>query len=213
MPDRIFQVSWSRCWSALGAKGEGWPLRDRLLAAYAEPQRRYHTLQHLGECLTLFDRHQTLAGRAAEVEMALWFHDAVYDVRGRDNEARSAAWARSELEAAGVNPASLARIDALIMATCHRALPVGTDQQLLVDIDLAILGAPPARFQEYEAQVRAEYAWVPRWVYRRKRREVLQEFLAREPIYSLPALRAELEAQARDNLAHSIRQLAFWKIF
>ncbi len=188
-------------------------LRDRLLEAYGQTQRRYHTLQHLAECLLLYERHRGLARHPAEVELALWFHDAVYDVRGHDNEARSAAWARIELEAAGVGAEPIARIDALIMATCHRALPVGVDQQLLVDIDLSILGAASARFQEYEQQVRAEYAWVPRWVFRRKRRELLQEFLARAPIYSQPELRASLEAQARENLAQSIRQLAFWKLF
>jgi hypothetical protein len=36
------------------------------------------------------------------------------------------------------------------MATCHTAKPADADQQLLVDIDLAILGAEPARFAEYE---------------------------------------------------------------
>jgi predicted metal-dependent HD superfamily phosphohydrolase len=213
MPVPIFETSWARCWPALGAAGDGAALRDRLLAAYAEPQRHYHTQQHLGECLALCERHLALAEHAAEVEIALWFHDAVYDVRGRDNEARSAAWARQALQAAGVGSAVIDRVEALIMATRHQALPQGMDQQLLVDIDLAILGAPRARFQAYEVQVRAEYAWVPRWVFRRKRREVLREFLAREPIYSRPELRAELEAQARDNLAHSIRQLAFWKVF
>lgn len=201
------QVSWTRCWQTLGAAGDGLVLMDRLLAAWAEPQRKYHTLQHLGECLSLFDRCRQLAEQPAEVEMALWFHDAVYDVRGKDNEARSAAWAQAELKAAAVSAPAIARIAGHIMATCHAALPVGADQQLLVDIDLSILGAPLPRFLDYEQQVRAEYAWVPGFLFRRKRREILKEFLARQPIYSTPLVREALERQARENLAYSIVEL------
>ncbi len=201
------QASWTRCWQTLGAAGDGLVLRDRLLVAWAEPQRKYHTLQHLGECLSLFDRCRQLAEQPAEVEMALWFHDAVYDVKGKDNEARSAAWAQAELQAAGVSAAVIERITGHIMATCHAALPVGVDQQLLVDIDLSILGASRPRFLEYEEQVRAEYAWVPGFLFRRKRREILKEFLARQPFYNTPSMREAFESQARDNLAYSIAAL------
>ena len=201
------QASWARCWLALEAAGEGQALMDRLLAAWAEPQRRYHTLQHLGECLALFERSRALAEHPAEVEMALWFHDAVYDVRGKDNEARSAAWAQAELRAAGVGAAAIERIAGHIMATCHAALPNGGDQQLLVDIDLSILGAPRPRFLDYEEQVRAEYGWVPGFLFRRKRREILKEFLAREPIFGTPLIREEIEGRARENLAYSIAAL------
>lgn len=201
------QSSWTRCWQTLGAAGDGLVLMERLLLAWAEPQRKYHTLQHLGECLALFDRYRQLAEQPAEVEMALWFHDAVYDVQGKDNEARSAAWAQADLKAAGVSVPAIARIAGHIMATCHAALPVGADQQLLVDIDLSILGAPRPRFLEYEEQVRAEYAWVPGFLFRRKRREILKEFLARQPIYNTPSMREALESQARENLAYSIAEL------
>jgi predicted metal-dependent HD superfamily phosphohydrolase len=77
---------------------------------------------------------------------------------------------------------------------------------LLVDIDLSILGAPRPRFDEYEAQVRAEYGWVPGFLFRRKRREILAEFLARNPIYNTPRLRESLEGRARENLAYSLEQ-------
>jgi predicted metal-dependent HD superfamily phosphohydrolase len=80
--------------------------------------------------------------------------------------------------------------------------------QLLVDIDLSILGAAPERFDEYETQVRAEYRWVPDFMFKPKRREILGEFLARDRIYATPVLRAQLEAHARMNLARSIARLA-----
>ncbi len=77
------------CWQALRAEGDETVVFQCLVTAYQEPQRRYHTPEHLSECMALFDDHRQLAAQPAEVEMALWFHDAVYDVKAHDNEARS----------------------------------------------------------------------------------------------------------------------------
>ena len=180
-------------------------LYTQLLAAWSEPQRHYHTLQHLAECLTLADSQRDEMTHPAEVVLALWFHDAVYDVRAHDNEARSAQWAAQVLNEAGVSPDECARIDALIMATCHGAAasPGTPDSALLVDIDLAILGSEESRFAEYEAQIRAEYAWVPPEVFAVKRRAVLRSFLDRPRIYTTDTMVARFEAQARRNLART----------
>lgn len=203
----MLHSSWNSWWGEIGAQGDGVALMQKLTAAYEEPQRKYHTLQHLTACLALLSQYRHVAVEPAEVEAALWFHDAVYDVTAPDNEARSAAWAVEALSAAGVAPARVARVRQHILATRHAALPQGQDQQLLVDIDLAILGADHARFAEYEIQVRAEYAWVPEPLFRQKRAEVLAEFLARDPIYNTAPLRDALERQARENLAGSLQQL------
>lgn len=203
----MLETSWNRCWCGLKAQGEGLVLIRQLIAAYEEPQRKYHTVQHLFECLQLIDTHLDLADEPAEIEMALWFHDAIYNVRRSDNEARSADWAEAELRQAGVASDRIERIKQHILATRHAVLPEGRDQSLLVDIDLAILGAPRSRFEEYEVQVRAEYSWVPGFVYRSKRRDILAEFVVRNPIYNTPGLREEFENQARENLAYSLEQL------
>jgi predicted metal-dependent HD superfamily phosphohydrolase len=192
--------SWQRAWAGIGAVGEGDALFAQLMAAYAEPQRHYHTLQHLGECLALFDDARTLAAHPAEVELALWFHDAIYDIKGHDNEQRSADWARDALRDAGAPTDAAQRVHDLVMATRHTAVPSGRDEQLLVDIDLSILGAARARFDEYEQQIRKEYAYVPGFLFRRKRREILKGFLDRPAIYSTPHFHDMLEARARDNL-------------
>jgi predicted metal-dependent HD superfamily phosphohydrolase len=137
----------------------------------------------------------------------MWFHDAVYNVKASDNEARSAEWARVALSGAGVSPDCVDRVCQHIMATLHSALPEPGDQTLLVDVDLSILGAPRARFLAYEEQVRAEYSWVPEPIFREKRSIVLSGFLDRPVIYGTPRLRASLESSARANLAWSIMQL------
>ncbi len=203
----MLQSSWNRCWRGLGAQGDGMALLRKLISAYEEPQRKYHTVQHLSECIDLLTRNMDLANAPAEVEAAIWFHDAIYDVRANNNEERSEAWAKKELLAAGVHPDKVERIKAHISATRHVTEPQGADQQLLVDIDLSILGAPRHRFDEYEAQVRSEYDWVPEFLYRKKRKKVLTEFLARSSIYSTGRLHDQLERQARANLAYSIQKL------
>lgn len=206
----LFERSWRRAWSALVAPGagtsgpDGIALRDELLACYAEPQRRYHTQQHLEECLTLLEQVRDLAEHPEEVEMALWFHDAIYDVKGSGNEERSAEWAHRALVAAGVAPTVAERVRQLVLVTRHDGVPGNVDEQVLVDIDLAILGAERPRFDEYERQIRDEYAFVPGFLFRRKRRQILRTFLDRPVLYSTAMLRERLEARARENLRRAI---------
>lgn len=197
----LLQTSWQRAWSGVGARGAGATLCAQLLARYAEPQRKYHTQQHLGECLAAFERARDLAERPGEVELALWFHDAVYEVTRHDNEEQSAQWARRELLADGVAEAVAQRVYLLVMATRHTAVPTLGDEQLLVDIDLSILGADAARFAQYEQQIRDEYAFVPAWLFRRKRKAILQTFLDRPRIFSTDTFHTELEPRARANLS------------
>ena len=197
--------SWQRLWGELGATVVNGGLMNQLVAAYSERHRHYHTLQHLRECLAQFEAAATLARRPAEVELALWFHDAVYDPPRKDNEERSADWARASVLAAGCSAEAAQRIAALVLATKTHVAPAGDDDAaLLLDVDLSILGAAPARFAEYERQIRAEYAHVPEAEFRAGRARVLQGFLARDRIYSTDAFHDALEARARANLEHSL---------
>lgn len=82
-------ISWNRCWSGIGANGDGASLKNDLVTAWNEPQRKYHTLQHLHGCLSIFEEFQHLAEHPHEVELAIWFHDAVYDIKGKNNEQKS----------------------------------------------------------------------------------------------------------------------------
>lgn len=94
------------------------------------------------------------------------------------------------------------------MATRHTAVPVGMDEQVLVDIDLSILGAAPQRFAEYEAQIRQEYKHVPSFLFRRKRKAILRSFLERSHIYSTSYFRERLEDAARSNLRRAVGERA-----
>lgn len=72
-------------WQQLGLIGPGAELLGDLMQRYAEPHRHYHTMRHLDECFANFEAVCHDATRPAEIELALWFHDANYDVKRHDN--------------------------------------------------------------------------------------------------------------------------------
>ena len=198
------------CWGVLWREVsviDGEPIFLDLVARYAEPHRAYHTLEHISECLTHLDMVRHSLARPLEVELALWFHDAIYDPRRGDNEEQSALLAKRQLRAAGVDDHVAARVADLIRLTNHAQDGLTGDAAVLGDIDLAILGAEPGRFARYDAAIRQEYDWVPDPVYRVERGRVLAGFLARPRIYHIPFFFAQLEKPARANLTTALQQL------
>jgi len=180
---------------------------DALLTAYSEPQRVYHSTAHLRDCLKQFDTVRHLAKDDAALEVAIWFHDAVYDPRGADNEERSAEWAERELSACNAPSGAIAQVRKLILATKHQVPPDDRDTELLLDIDLSILGRDPAVFDAYDAAIREEYQFVPEEQFREARARILSGFLNREFIYHTTDFRRLYEQQARENLRRIIAVL------
>lgn len=205
--DAALAETWSSAWRSLG---RAVPLRLRLevQAAWAERHRHYHDGRHLRECLALWSLWGKQCEHPEEVALALWFHDAVYAPSFSDNELQSASWAARALAQAGVDSDTCQRVFDLIMATCHDALPERVDARLLVDIDLGVLGSPPARFDASDRDIRLEYEAVPERRYRAGRRKVLERFLARPTIYQTVIARDLLEAQARINLHRALERLS-----
>jgi predicted metal-dependent HD superfamily phosphohydrolase len=197
---RVTARRFSSLWARLNLHHECDDTFARLVTAYSEPQRAYHTTQHLEECLMHFDQAAREFENAAEGELAIWFHDAVYDPRSSDNEEQSVQWASEVLGAGGVSEETIRRVRSLILITTHTVAPRTIEEALVADIDLAILGADRARFAEYEAQVRSEYAFVPERVFRQERARMLERFRQRPSIYWTDYFRHRLETQARRNL-------------
>jgi predicted metal-dependent HD superfamily phosphohydrolase len=181
---------------------------EELARAYAHPERHYHTLDHVRDMLAIAEQLQAEADNLAAVRLAAWFHDAVYDPRAADNEERSADLASARLERLGLPVTLVATARRLIVLTkTHAAAPGDRDAAVLLDADLAILGAEPAAYRAYAQAIRREYAWVPDAAYRRGRSQVLQSFLGRDRIYRTPPLFEARERQARANLAEEIALL------
>jgi predicted metal-dependent HD superfamily phosphohydrolase len=169
--------------------------------------RHYHSLAHLEACLREFEPVRSLAEHSGEVEMALWFHDAIYRTWRSDNEQRSADWAGRVLRGGGCPEAVIARIESAILATRHGDESLQGDAALVVDVDLSILGQTAVVYDQFERDVRREYWWVPRKKYVLARVGVLQGFLARPRIYRFEPFVDRYEARARENLAGAIAAL------
>ena len=181
---------------------------ERLAAAYQAPTRHYHTLQHLENLLHRLDK-VALQDRAV-VELAVWFHDAVYHALKSDNEARSATEALAFLQGSALEPARQQRVAFLIGRTANHTLPQppdDTDLLAFLDADLSILGAPADVYREYARQIRREYRRVPMLLYRPGRRKVLAAMLAAPELFRTPEMRAELDAAARRNLQAELDEL------
>ncbi|HEU0186635.1 MAG TPA: N-methyl-D-aspartate receptor NMDAR2C subunit [Gallionellaceae bacterium] len=179
-----------------------------LSRAYAEQHRAYHTAQHIQSCLSLLDEFTVLAEIPHEVELALWFHDAVYQPLSSDNERRSAEMAARFLRSNAASSELVDRVHRLVMVTRHTERAKTRDESLLLDIDLAILGAEADGYAEYEAGIRKEYQMIPWFVYRRKRVEILNGFMRRERIYLNKPFRLKFEQRARANLSSAVARLA-----
>ncbi|QIA23855.1 hypothetical protein [Mesorhizobium sp. AA22] len=188
------------------------PLKHELSALYRAEGRHYHSLAHIEAMLALTGHYQASLYDPEAVEAAIWFHDAIYDSRAKDNEARSAALAEKKL-AGRSDTERLDRIAAMIIATATHELPHFDDENavrdaaLFLDMDLAILGATPDAFDAYEQAVRREYGWVEEPMWRAGRSAVLKSFLARPHIFHTEEFRQRFEVQARQNMARSLKAL------
>lgn len=187
-------------------------LKNELSALYDAPSRHYHGMEHIRALLELARQYRAELADPEAVEAAIWFHDAIYDSRAKDNEAQSAALARERL-AGRIDAGRLDRIAAMIEATATHRLPdLGDsgglrDAALFLDMDLSVLGAEPGAFAAYELAVREEYGWVPEAAWLTGRASVLKGLLARDAIFHTPEFRGRFEAQARRNMAASLAAL------
>lgn len=184
-----------------------------LLRAYSEPHRAYHNLNHLDQCFFVFDLVRQDFDHVHEAELALWFHDKVYDPTSSVNEQLSANQAVEFITSCELST----KVDELavytmIMATKHsgddavQGLYI-KDAHLLNDVDLSILGQQPSVFDQYDDNIRLEYVHVCEEQYREGRKQVLQSFLERDSIYFHPYTNSLFDAHARDNLTRAIEQL------
>ena len=187
---------------------DGHAVRDSLVDAYADPTRGYHDTQHLAEVLARLDElaeHGTAFDRVP-VQLAAWFHDAIYDGE-RDAEERSAAWAEDALTDLA-DPAVVAEAARLVrMTETHRPDSSDANGCALSDGDLAILAAPPQRYDDYVVNVRREYSHLPDDVFDAGRASVLRDLLAKPRLFHTPYALAHWEDAARANMEAELTRL------
>ena len=196
-----FKSYWLRFSSQLSMDQElSQTLLNMLITAYTEPQRAYHSVQHIAECLAHFQNIQSSLNDPIAVETAIWFHDVVYDPKAFDNELQSAELMKSVCDPF-LSEQQIEKVYKWIIATQKHQPSDDHDLNSLLDIDLAILGSNAERFAEYQQQIQFEYAWVESDVYKVKRKQVLQQFEQMNPIYQTRWFRYHYEKQAKISLS------------
>ncbi len=178
-----------------------------LKSHYNGKGRYYHNETHIRASLRHLQAVQQLANDYNAIEIALWFHDVIYNIFSSSNELDSANLASQFLQENNADSEFVKKVHQLIMATCHNASLKENDEKLIADIDLAILGSSETVYQQFEQAVRKEYRLIPSVIYRKKRKEVLQGFLARDKIYHYDYFYDRFEERARENLTSAINQL------
>ena len=206
MHRRRFENLWQRCSNRADPAVFG-ARYDEVKARYCETHRRYHTPVHIGHCLQQFDAARELMDNANAVELAVWYHDVVYDIGVNDNEARSAELfvrhARGDL-----SEEMIETVCDLIMATMHLCkLPATIDQAYLVDIDLSSFGLPWERFLPDSAAVREEFPGISDEEFYPNQQEFLSALLSREHFCFTEFFRERHESQARDNISTYLQKL------
>ena len=177
---------------------------ESLEAAYSENHRYYHTEVHVDACLELLDSVKASVAGFDDAEIAIWFHDAIYRVGSATNEADSADWAEEFMTESKLDASRIERVREIILATAHGDEPKSDEARLVVDIDLAILGAGEDVYDEYSSGIRSEHRTVPEEVFVRERGRVLKPFLDRPRIYLTQHFHDMFEEQARRNLRREI---------
>lgn len=190
------------CWNRLfPGQTEQLQLLHALLEAYAEPSRHYHNAAHIAAMLRQSDSCAELLQDKTVTDLAILYHDIVYDASRKDNEEASAGRAAAELKQSGVSDEQIVRVTDLILATKHHTAdgPIN-DLHYLLDFDLGVLGAAPHGYDAYADGIRKEYSMYPDALYNPGRKAVLTHFLEMEFIFKTPFFRERFEAQARVNL-------------
>lgn len=217
------QNRWRALWERLGGDGDkAADFLQPLLSAYAENGRHYHTAAHLKDVLERLDwardalsasgELSALSDREKEkmfdiIELSLWYHDAVYDAKAKDNEAKSRDWLLADAQKAGLPEETAKAAAQLVDLTAHHKDAKTLAERIMTDCDLAILGADEKSFAAYDANIRKEYAHVPAPAYRTGRARVLKGFLEQPQIFKTGAFRDAFEQRAKSNLAAATRPI------
>jgi predicted metal-dependent HD superfamily phosphohydrolase len=190
-------------------KGDVEDLYHQLVRLYSAGGRPYHNLSHIRSLLDLSDTFRDRIRNYQAHSFAVWFHDAIYDTRKKDNEERSAKFAVKSLGRFKIPVDTLALACEMIVATREHQNKGGSeDLDLFLDLDLSILGSEEEVYRSYAQAIRKEYWWAPASLYNEGRKKVLVSFLERESIYLTREMVNRLEEQARRNIRREIESLS-----
>jgi predicted metal-dependent HD superfamily phosphohydrolase len=180
-------------------------LFSNILQHYSEKDRHYHNLTHIQKMLDFSFLHADKIQDIETLQLAIFYHDIIYNSLSKNNETDSAALAIEQLSRTNFPKEKIRLVEQFIVSTQkHFPLIVHSDLHYFLDFDLAILGTDRTIYVDYAEKIRKEYKWVPAFLYNKNRKKVLQHFLEREHIYFTATFRNQYEIIARENLAFEI---------
>ncbi|MFK3916982.1 hypothetical protein [Psychrobacter sp. NPDC078501] len=183
-----------------------------IVTRYGEPQRAYHTLNHIQQLLIQLESIKHHLAEPHIIALALYYHDVIYEPTRSDNELQSAELATDALSPY-LSTEQCQQIYALIMMTANHQIDVLIDSEkyndaaYLLDMDLSILGAPRSAYEQYAKAIRQEYKHVADDSYRDGRTAVLQGLLVHPKLYLTDHYYNQLETQARANIKLELTSL------
>lgn len=192
-----FVALWQRCLKP-GAGSDPAAVWQEVAQRYAEPHRHYHDKGHLAHCLEQLDMAAGVILQPDQVEMAIWFHDAINEPDVKTNEQQSAELFR-QLATGMMDSGFITAVADLILVTTHSRKPDNPDHQFICDIDLASFGCPWECFLRDSSAVKAEFQG-PDEDYYRGKNAFLMALLARPKIFLTDFFNRRYESQARDNI-------------
>lgn len=188
---------------------------DTIVSHYGEGHRTYHGLQHP---VLLFDAARDIRRNRpklfrnsnfnASLDIAIFAHDIIYDPKAEkgDNEKMSAELAFEFARDMGFSREVMESAKQLTLATTHDFVPTKIEEQIMVDIDLSLLGIPWDEFVKNSEEIRVEYKHVPTDAFNVGRKAFLNGMLPpnRSHIYSTEYFYNKLEAQAHRNIQRAL---------
>ena len=199
---------WTSLCNAFGGHADAGLLWHALQALYLHPPRAYHSLHHIGACLSVFDQLRTHATHPLLLELALWTHDCIYIPGRSDNEHRSALVAQMFLPSmSNGSSASATAVYSLIDATRHTGAPLTGDCALIADIDLSALAIAPEQFDQNARAIREEFAFASDADFYAGRTRFIESMLNRQTIFHTAVGRQRFEEPSRRNLQRELARL------
>lgn len=201
-----FTSLWDRCQTGHGAGADADVVYDEVHFYYSEAGRHYHTPKHIEHCLAQFDFAADAMDDADAVEMAIWFHDLIFDTNAKDNELQS-AHRFVELAGDSMGPEYKTRVYDLIMVTAAPRLPKTNDQGFMLDIDLSSFGLPWDEMVRDSAAVRQESSDLTDAEFFPGQRAFLESLVNRKHFYCTEYFRSRIETTARSNIRRYLENL------
>jgi predicted metal-dependent HD superfamily phosphohydrolase len=178
---------------------------EALISRYTEPQRHYHTIEHISAMLKCLDRYLCLVKDEITIKLAIFFHDWIYDPQAKTNELESINCFKEFAAELNLPESMITRVSEYIEHTIAHTLPANdgeadSDLHLFLDFDLEVLSRGEADYALYATQIRQEYSHFSEWDYCTGRTKVIRAFLERDRLYFSDAFYEMYEEVARGNL-------------